>query len=378
MKGYLKKRGWLLMAAMLMIALAAPALSQNAAYDDLVLACADVRAAVYERKTETAFFLSETGVAGRSKAVIRDLITDVLEGYQRYSIGMEERNGGMDITIEGDLRPSLKILDAWETGDRSQLTQSENACMDAALEIVDRCRAGAKSALEIERRLYDAICGHAAYELGPGMAHYGSEEYLYVTTCIGGILGGKAQCLGYSEVFYLLAKLAGLDVSMQYGYAGGDLGSAKHAWNVVRLGGKNYMVDVCWGDTSGDSFAPDTPDYRYFNVGLDCMPEGRHPSPEAQIAQISETTDLALTAFGGVGPGVICKDLSEALDYVINGHHEGREYAHIFIPEAKITTKDVDPQMNERRSQAGIKTKWGRLAHELGNGTYLIFRWVFE
>ncbi len=366
------------MAAMMMTTLAAPVFAQSAVYDDLATACADVRTAVYERKTEAAFFLSEKGVSDRSKAVIRDLITDVLEGYQRYSIAIEEQDGGMSIAIEGDLRPSLKILDAWETGDRSQLTQDESKCLDAALEIVSQCRSGAESALEIERGLYDAICRHAAYERGPGMEHYGSEEYLYVTTCIGGILGGKAQCLGYSEVFYLLAKLAGLDVKMQYGYCGGELGNAKHAWNVIRLGGKNYMVDVCWGDTSGDSFEPDTPDYRYFNVGLDCMPEGRHSSPEAQIAQISETTDPALTAFGGVGPGVICKDLSEALDYVMDAHHEGREYAHIFIPEVKITTDDVDPQMNERRNQAGIETKWGRLAHEFGNGTYLIIRWVFE
>ena len=119
-----------------MTTLAAPVFAQSAVYDDLATACADVRTAVYERKTEAAFFLSEKGVSDRSKAVIRDLITDVLEGYQRYSIAIEEQDGGMSIAIEGDLRPSLKILDAWETGDRSQLTQDESKCLDAALEIV--------------------------------------------------------------------------------------------------------------------------------------------------------------------------------------------------------------------------------------------------
>lgn len=64
----------------------------------------------------------------------------------------------------------------------------------------------------------------------------------------------KAVCHGYSMLFTLAARKAGLESEVIYGWAKsrpqdiGQLpGPGNHAWNVVKIGGKWKLVDVTWG-----------------------------------------------------------------------------------------------------------------------------------
>ncbi len=355
----------------------APACADAAVYDDLAAACRSLRAAVYDYQTHIAFSLTENAVAGRSQSAIRDILTDVLEGYIDYTIDFSQRERLLDITIDGKLRPALNILYAWETGNRSALTADEAQCMDIALGIVHECRQGAASALDVERAIYDAICKYVDYFRSENPPKFGSSEYIRLHTSIGALLDGHTQCLGYSEVFYLLGRLAGLNVEMQYGFPGGSA-KGKHAWNTVRIGKKTYMLDVCWGDTAGDLFEKNTPDYRYFNVGLDLQPQGRHPHPEAQIAEISAETSWEHTAFGLAKGCIIAATLEEAVKYGVAQHNAGKPYAHILIENTAVSLEDVTNCMWKHVKEEGIQTLWGRAIHPFADGTYVIFRWVFE
>lgn len=67
------------------------------------------------------------------------------------------------------------------------------------------------------------------------------------------LVNGKSVCAGYARAFqYLMQQL---DIPCYYctGYSGED-----HAWNIVKLNGNYYNVDVTWDDTK-----PST--YDYFN-----------------------------------------------------------------------------------------------------------------
>lgn len=367
-------RRLLCLLCMLML-LCAPVRAETT-YDDYAAACRDVREAVYAHQTEITFVITRKAAAGRSAAALRDILTDALDGYVWYEIKMNGLNGGYRVNVRGELRPALKILRAWETGDRSALTPDETLCMDAALAMAQRCREGSASLLETERRVYDAICAHVVYDGSAGIDEYGSPLYRRITSCIGGLLDGRAQCLGYAETFYLVGRLTGLDVEMQYGFPGNDM-DVKHAWNLVRLGGQYYMTDVCWGDTSGDSFEPDTPSYAYFNLGQDALPQGRHAYPEAEVAPVAAVTDHALTAFGA-GAGKVCRTLKEATDYAVRQYHYGQSYAHIFIPGQQISSAEADSAFWQRIQSAKIGNKWGRLVYDLTGGTYIIVRWVTD
>lgn len=355
----------------------APAFADSPVYTDLTEACRDVRASVYEHQTHIEFSLTPDAVAGRPQYVIRDILTDVLEGYIDYTILFSQQEQLLDITIDGTMRPALNILRAWKTGDRSALTQDESRCMDIALDIAQECLRSAKSIPEIELAINNAICRRIAGYTGNPHPAFGTKEYMRTYSCIGALLDGETFCMGYAEVFYLIGRMAGLDVEMQYGFSDSS-SNAKHAWNIVRIGSKVYALDSCWSDISGDIFELTAPDYRYFNTGLDLMPQGRRAHPEAQIAAVSETTDLNHSAFGEGKGGVLAATLEEAIDYGIARHNAGEPYAHIFIPDQTISLSEVNDAMKARVKSENITTVWGRMTHSFAGGTYVIFRWVLE
>lgn len=59
---------------------------------------------------------------------------------------------------------------------------------------------------------------------------------------VGALVEKKAVCQGYAMAFMMIAKDNGLQVKMVMN------GNHSHAWNVVKVGGKWYNVDVTWDD----------------------------------------------------------------------------------------------------------------------------------
>lgn len=56
----------------------------------------------------------------------------------------------------------------------------------------------------------------------------------------GALVEGEAKCMGYADAFMVLGKACGLDVRY--------IVSSTHAWNLIKLDGKWYHVDVTWED----------------------------------------------------------------------------------------------------------------------------------
>lgn len=73
----------------------------------------------------------------------------------------------------------------------------------------------------------------------------------------------KTVCQGYALLFYKMCTDAGIPCRIVTGWAG-----TPHAWNIVKLGGKWYYVDVTWDDTD-NVYKPYT--YDYFLIGSNKM-----------------------------------------------------------------------------------------------------------
>ncbi len=65
------------------------------------------------------------------------------------------------------------------------------------------------------------------------------------------LVQGKSVCAGYARAYQYLLQQLGIPCYYCTGYAGED-----HAWNIVKLDGNYYNVDVTWDDTE-----PSTYDY---------------------------------------------------------------------------------------------------------------------
>lgn len=59
------------------------------------------------------------------------------------------------------------------------------------------------------------------------------------------IINGKAQCSGYADAFLQTAKSCGLEVRY--------VSNSSHAWNLIKLDGDWYHVDVTWEDPIGNN-----------------------------------------------------------------------------------------------------------------------------
>ena len=112
----------------------------------------------------------------------------------------------------------------------------------------DKLIAGITSEMpEFERELilHDRLADHIAYEDGDR-----------VHDAYGALVNGKAVCDGYTKAFQYLLQRVGIQSFMVTGTGNGG----KHAWNIVRIDGKYYNVDLTWDDQESDII------YTYFNI----------------------------------------------------------------------------------------------------------------
>lgn len=113
-----------------------------------------------------------------------------------------------------------------------------------------------------------------------------SRDYEYANTIYGALVEGKALCEGYSKAFSYLCNLAEIENMIVTG-----LTNEAHMWNMVKVDGNWYHVDVTWdkpGGTLVDMF-PDMIMYQYFMV-TDSVIENDH-----QIVTISSPPPQALS-----------------------------------------------------------------------------------
>lgn len=96
-----------------------------------------------------------------------------------------------------------------------------------------------KSPYEKVKGVYEYLITHTEYDIST------SKQQSIVPV----LLEGYGVCASYAKSFqYLLLRL-GVDVIYVHGMADNSRETDNHAWNIVRIGGDFYNVDVTWGAT---------------------------------------------------------------------------------------------------------------------------------
>lgn len=158
-------------------------------------------------------------------------------------------------------KPGLRALLALQSGDGSALTEDESFVAERARAVVDEVIQPGMTDWEKELALHDYVIEHCQYTLDM-LAPHSSDA-------LGFFRYGECQCAGYCDTFRLLGRLAGLEVEMIGGPTTRDAaGSKGHAWNLVRLDGLWYVVDLAWDDMIEE--VP-TLEHTFFNVPFACF-----------------------------------------------------------------------------------------------------------
>lgn len=122
-------------------------------------------------------------------------------------------------------------------------------------EIVAEAKAAGDTKAQIEY-VNKYICENTEYSFGTeirGDKNVDTPAAAYINTAYGSIVNGKAICGGYSKGFKAVMDRLGIPCVCVQGYSLKESGSQAHMWNVVKVDGNWYNVDVTWNDTENDA-----------------------------------------------------------------------------------------------------------------------------
>lgn len=88
--------------------------------------------------------------------------------------------------------------------------------------------------------IYNYICKNVEYDP--------TQKY---TSAYDALQYGKATCVGYASLYYMMAKYLELPCKIVTGLTDN---TDQHAWNLGQVNGKWYCIDATWGDASQQSY----------------------------------------------------------------------------------------------------------------------------
>lgn len=187
--------------------------------------------------------------------------------------GEEEQDGGWRYDRQ-------RLLSAWEEGgtglaDRDQVILQ--SCRDLLGEIITE----EMSDYEKELAVHDWMIAWAEYDQAALSSLPGAQPTPDSDNPYGFFTGRAAICTGYTSTFQLLMDLLDIECVTVEGTAYN--GTEDHAWNMVRLDGAWYCVDVTWDDPVSSTPVPAYAAHLYFNVTSDFMRRSDHQWDEEAV-----------------------------------------------------------------------------------------------
>ena len=121
--------------------------------------------------------------------------------------------------------------------DVDELISMKNATPDLVQSAVDQIQPEGKTDYEIVYAVNEYLCDNVDFP--------DSEPYASVThTAYGALNNGCAVCEGYACAAVLILRGCGVESDIEVGECAGG----GHAWNLVKVDGAWYQLDVCWDD----------------------------------------------------------------------------------------------------------------------------------
>ncbi len=178
---------------------------------------------------------------------------------------------GYRYTTMGSKVISIKMVYSRSRSEAAQIQPKFDA---AAQKIIDEALAQ-DDLFDRVKVLHDAVVD---------LTDYTRSGSSYISEADGPLVYGKALCEGYSKAFMYLCQAVGIECICVAGTGNGE----PHMWNMIKLDGDWYNMDVTWDDTAG---------YDYFciptsQITLDHQFDNTFPVPQATATDYSYTSAM--------------------------------------------------------------------------------------
>ena len=137
------------------------------------------------------------------------------------------------------------------------------------------------------KAIYDWLNRNVTYDY----KNLNNNSYMLKHTAYAAAIQGTSVCQGYAVLFYRLALECGIDARVIAGKGNGGSKWEDHAWNIVELGGKYYLLDATWDDKASPA------NYGWFLKGTSTF--DRHAASEeySDIMGTVSSTNFNLTEY---------------------------------------------------------------------------------
>ena len=197
-----------------------------------------MRSYMAERKTEFTISIPSNSVSSfddAPKIILAEVFKETQKGcegdYLRYGLGRYDCNYSMS---SGKITMNF-IMQYYTT------SSDEQKVTDECRKVLDSLGVGNMPDYDKIITIYRYIADNTKY------AKSISDKHVF--TAYGALIDHVAVCQGYSQLFYRMTKEAGLSCRIISGKSNGE----NHTWNIVKLGGIYYLVDVTWDSSLGNN-----------------------------------------------------------------------------------------------------------------------------
>jgi hypothetical protein len=150
------------------------------------------------------------------------------------------------IYIEYDMYAN--IASAYLNKNTSSLSSAEKLVYNKAVGIIGSIQSNS-TVYEKEKFINDYLVNNIVYDLKAANAF---DVY-------GALIDGRAVCQGIAQAFKMFMDMLNIESLLVYGTAGSGRDIENHAWNLIKIGGSWYHIDVTW------NLGPPIT-YNYYNV----------------------------------------------------------------------------------------------------------------
>lgn len=171
------------------------------------------------------------------------------DGVEKVTVEYTMAQNGFNVFVTLSYWDNYPIVATFQSNDTTILSATQLELFDKYCDILGACTSNSYTDYENELAIHDYLVSNIEYG--------GEEEGAY--TAYDALINGKAVCSGYVEAFQTLLDMLGIECRTIKGTGT----EQDHSWNMVKLDGEWYHVDVTWDDPiDGDGSIS----HKYFNV----------------------------------------------------------------------------------------------------------------
>lgn len=242
-----------------------------------------------------------------------------IEGIQSIYFRGETFNGTAYINSAITYKQGFRIQQSMVNNlALNRLTQEDKITIEKAKQILKLIIKDNMTDYEKELAIHDYLISNYEYDY---------ENYIKDTipqssyTIYGLFTHGKGVCQAFTEATKLLLNLTGIECEIVEG-------NQKHEWNIVKLDGEYYMLDVTWDNPYSDEKGKDKIEsisYDYFNVTNDMISQSH--SWDKEKYPIANGTKYNYYKYNNM----IANNYNEFKNLVIKNIKQGKNDISIYV-----------------------------------------------